>query len=248
MPFLTGLLDFPEQHLLLAYIADLELEVDRLRKRDEFLRLTARDVLRRIRTATDSIQTPSPEPLTDIRTATSLMAETLRDLQDAAGYHPAHDQVVAVAIRPMIEQVFRWQQRLTGNAEVGLKLEAEVDHVDWFPARLRHILDNLISNGLRYRDPVKAESWVRVGVRSSDRAYEFRVTDNGMGLPSRELAAARLLSQSAPIRSGDLGVGLAVVKALVEQSGGEMSAAAEEGRGSEIVLTLPRYDIDDYLV
>src|SRR6188474_3455120 len=96
------------------------------------------------------------------------------------GYHPAHDQVIAIAVRPLAEQVFRWQQRLEGAPKVALQLDLGSEHVEWFPARLRHILDNLFSNSLRYRDADKAESWVRVGLRVSPRSYEFRVSDNGL--------------------------------------------------------------------
>jgi signal transduction histidine kinase len=44
-----------------------------------------------------------------------------------------------------------------------------------------------------------------------------------------------------------LGVGLSVVRLLVEQSGGTLTVQSEGGRGTDFVLTLPRYDIDDYL-
>ena len=47
--------------------------------------------------------------------------------------------------------------------------------------------------------------------------------------------------------AAELGAGLAVVRRLVEQSGGTLTAAAGGERGSEFVLTLPRYDLLDYL-
>src|SRR5207248_2311304 len=144
----------------------------------------------------------------------------LRDLQELPGYHPAHDQVIAIPVRPLVEQVFRWQQRLLGAAQVELRLELQSEHVEWFPARLRHILDNLISNSLKYRDPDKAETWVQLGLRVSPEGYEFRVTDNGIGLPPGEQEQVfELFYRAAPVRAAGLGVGLAVVKLLVEQSG-----------------------------
>ena len=128
-----------------------------------------------------------------------------------------------------------------------LRLELDVDHVEWFPARLRHLLDNLFSNALRYRDPVKSEAWVLLGLRAADAAYEFRVSDTWMGLPAGDRQAFELLSRAAPVRAAGLGVGLPVVKLLVEGSGGALSVRSEEGRGTDFVLTLPRYDVDDYL-
>ena len=156
--------------------------------------------------------------------------------------------MVAVAVRPLAEQVFRWQQRLPGPADVALRLELEADHVEWFPARLRHILDNLLSNALRYRDPAKAESWVQVGLRASPDGYELRVSDNGRGLT----ADARdhlfdLFYRAAPVRAAGLGVGLAVVKLLVEQSGGTLTVDAGPGQGTTFTVVLPPYDLDDHL-
>ncbi|HVK10078.1 MAG TPA: ATP-binding protein [Gemmataceae bacterium] len=232
----------PDTHLLLTYVADLELEVDRLRKQGQFLRHEVRDGLRRIERLSAGPAAPA-----ELAAAARDLDAVLRDLDDTPGYHPAHDQVVAVAVRPLVEQVFRWQRRLTGNADVTLRLELEVDHVEWFPARLRHILDNLFSNALRYRDPVKGEAWVLLGLRAADTAYEFRVSDNGMGLPVDDRRAFELLSRAAPVRAAGLGVGLPVVKLLVEGSGGTLEVRSEEGRGTDFVLTLPRYDIDDFL-
>jgi signal transduction histidine kinase len=230
----------------LAYVADLELEVDRLRKQGQFLRHEAREALKRILGLCEGPATGATH-LAEVASAARDLAEVLRDLHEPPGYHPAHDQVVAIAVRPLVEQAFRWQQRLTRNREVALRLDLEVEHVEWFPARLRHILDNLLSNALRYRDPVKAESWVHVGLRASDGAYEFHVSDNGMGLPDQDRRAFELLSRAAPVRAAGLGVGLPVVRLLVEQSGGTLSVRSEQGRGTDFVLTLPRYDLDDYL-
>jgi signal transduction histidine kinase len=144
--------------------------------------------------------------------------------------------------------VFRWQQRLTGSRGVEFRLELETDHVEWFPARLRHILDNLIANALRHRDPAGAGPWVAVGLRATDGGYDFRVSDNGAGPPPGEdRRVLELFYRSAPARAAGFGAGLAVVGLLVEQSGGRLTARPREGPGTDFVLTLPRYDLLDYL-
>src|SRR5581483_6243290 len=146
------------------------------------------------------------------------------------------------------EQVFRWQQRLTGARGSLLRLELEADHVEWFPARLRHILDNLFAHALRFRDPAEATPWVSLGLRAAAGSYELRVSDNGVGPPPGEdRRVLDLFYRAAPIREAGLGAGLAVVKLLVEQSGGTLTARPREGRGTDFLLTLPRYDLLDYL-
>lgn len=156
--------------------------------------------------------------------------------------------MIDVAVRPVTEQVFRWQQRLQGAPDVALRFELETEHVEWFPARLRHILDNLIANSLKYWDPEKDERWVKVGLRVSPDAYEFRVTDNGIGMePAQRNEILKLFYRAAPAREAGMGVGLAVVKLLVEQSGGTVTVDSETRQGTSVVVVLPRYQIDDFL-
>src|SRR4051794_11274184 len=236
---------------LLAYLADLELEVDRLRKQSQFVQHEVRETLLGVqrlcaaRNGTDDTLSPLAEIDRDVRQ----LATLLQDLREVSGYHPAHDQVIAVAVRPLAEQVFRWQQRLQRADGVALRLDLTVEHVEWFPARLRHVLDNLLSNALKYRDADKAEQWVRLALRASPDGYEFRVTDNGVGMPRQDRThVLELFHRSAPARAAGLGVGLAVVKLLVEQSGGTLTADSGEGQGSSFVAVLPRYDLEDFLL
>lgn len=91
---------------------------------------------------------------------------------------------MAIAVRPVAEHVFRWQQRLTGASRVELRLELEQDHVEWFPARLRHILGNLFADALRHRDPAAEPGWVAVGLRATAAGYELRLSDSGVGPPA----------------------------------------------------------------
>jgi signal transduction histidine kinase len=237
--------------LLLAYVADLELEVDRLRRQAQFVQQEVREALRQIRRL--CAEAPGGDAplarLAEVGRVAADLVGVVRDLQEPLGYHPAHDQVVAIAVRPLVEQVFRWQQRLESAAQVTLRLELESEHVEWFPARLRHVLDNLLSNALKYRDPEKAEGWVRVGLRVSTEGYELRVEDNGFGLPpGAGDHVFELFYRAAPARAAGLGVGLAVVKLLVEQSGGTLTVESKPGRGTSFVAVLPRYDVDDYLL
>ncbi len=237
-------------NVLLAYVADLELEVDHLRKQGQLVQQETRDALKRIRrSCAGTTETQdAANALSQIDAAARELAAVLRDLHEPAGYHPAHDQVVAIAVRPLAEQVFRWQQRLAGAPGVVLRLELEAEHVEWFPARLRHVLDNLLSNALKYRDPDKADSWVSLGLRATPAAYELRVSDNGLGLPAAARAGVfDLFYRAAPARAAGLGVGLAVVKLLVEQSGGSLTVDSGVSQGTTFVVTLPRYDVDDYL-
>jgi len=238
----------PDHQRLAAYVADLELEVDRLRRQGQFVRQAVQDTLKQIVGHADGAPDPNAPAIVAIATAAADLSGLLRELQEPPGYHPAHDQVVAIAVRPLAVQVFRWQQRLIGALDVQLRLNLEADYIEWFPARLRHVLDNLLSNALRYRDPAKGESWVQLRLRSTPEGFELRVSDNGLGLPvGQRDHLFELLYRAAPVRAAGLGVGLAVAKLLVEQSGGTLTVESGEGKGSTFTLTLPPYDLNDHL-
>ncbi len=235
---------------LLAYVAELELEVDRLRRQARFIEKTATETLTRIlRLCTGPGSGESQSTLAEVGFTARQLVEVVRDLHDSSGYHPAHDQVVAIAVRPLAEQVFRWQQRLTGSHEVELRLEFAIDSVEWFPARLRHILDNLFAHALRHREPTGIGPWVALGLRTTDdSSYELRISCNGSSLhPGQGARGFELFDRTTPTRAADLGGGLAVVRLLVEQSGGLLHDHPGEDRGVDFVLTLPRYDLLDYL-
>jgi signal transduction histidine kinase len=234
---------------ILVYMADLELEVDRLRRQGRFLeKRTAETLSRIIQLCGESAALGPQGPIAEVGSVARQLLEVVKDMHATFGYHPTHDQVVPIAVRPLIEQVFRWQQRLTGSPHVALRLQLEIDHAEWFPARFRHLVDNLTSNAMRYRDPKAAESWVAVGFRAANGGYELRVSDNGLGPPPGEdRRSLELFFRSTPARSAGFDGCLAVVKLLVEQSGGAMQACPRENGGTDFILTLPRYDLLDYL-
>lgn len=232
--------------LLLSYVADLELEVDRLRRQGEFLRSEVRDTLKKVQSL--CVANEGAVDRAGVEAEISRLVAVLRDFRELPGYHPAHDQVIAIAVRPLIEQVFRWQQRLLHVAQVTLKLDLETEAIEWFPSRFRHILDSLFSNSLKYRDPDKQESWVQVEFRVGAEGYELKVSDNGMGVPQEEQQRLfDLFYRTAPARAAGLGIGLAIVKLLVEQSGGQITLTSKSGEGTTLRALLPRYDLDDYL-
>lgn len=237
------------RQLLLPYVAELELEVDRLRKHGQFIQHEIRELLKQILvvSASESHEGSTPPGLAQITKQAQMLATTLRDLRDTSGYHPSRDQVSSIALRPLVEQVFRWQQRLQDAPNTVLQLQLEMESLEWFPARLRHVLDNLLSNTLKYRDDNK-QGVVLVELKALPKAYEVRVSNNGAGISSKDQAELfELFYRAVPARANGFSGGLAVVKFLVEQSGGSMTVDSGPEQGGAFVVVLPRYDVDDYL-
>lgn len=109
-------------------------------------------------------------------------------------------------------------------------------------ARLAQVFANLLNNAAKYTEP---GGQIRFAVRRRDGEVEASIRDDGVGI-SREMLphVFDLFAQadgSLQRSQGGLGIGLTLVKKLVELHGGEVEARSEGlGRGTEIVVRLPR--------
>ena len=235
---------------IMKYAAELELEVDRLRRREQFLRHETQRFSQDVFSLSENCDSndSSADSLRSVSECSQAFRELLADVDEPPGYHPAFDQVIAVAVRPLAESTFRWHQRVNDAHDTTLRLQLDREYIEWFPARLRHILDNLFSNALRFRDPEKGEMRVGLQLRTTQDGYELRFTDNGLGMsPNETMGMFEIFYRAAPTRSAGLGVGLAVVKFLVEQCCGTLSIESGKGQGTSIHVVLPRYDLHDHV-
>ena len=103
--------------------------------------------------------------------------------------------------------------------------------------RLQQVFSNLVSNAFKYTPP---GGTVTVSVKTEDAWAVVSVRDEGEGIPPERLPRIFELFQRATSTGSGLGVGLAVVKALVEAHGGTVTAASEGlGRGATFTVRLP---------
>ncbi len=123
--------------------------------------------------------------------------------------------------------------------EVDAVAESLWVHAD--PARLVQIVGNILNNAAKYTQPGGS---VRLRVRHDGQEVIISVQDNGAGIPSELLPHVfELFTQgewSADRSQGGMGIGLALVRRLVELHGGTIEAhSAGLGQGSEFVVRLP---------
>jgi signal transduction histidine kinase len=113
--------------------------------------------------------------------------------------------------------------------------EAEEGLVDGDPVRLRQAVDNLIANALVHG----GESRVTVRATSSDDAVRIAVSDAGPGISSSE--QGRIFELGVRLAGGapGSGVGLALVRAIVEAHRGTVSVDSTPGSGSTFTIELP---------
>jgi len=209
-----------------------------------------RNPLSAIRMATATLSNPRAEaPLRErhvqlVQRQTSLIARLIDDLIDGSRVGSgefslqcrdlALEAVVGVTAEACRHALDGKRQSLTLRGP----LAAARVHAD--PHRLVQVLGNLVNHASRRTPP---EGQLLLAVELGPAEVAIRVADQGEPLPPEELARAFDLFalDSSPRRAedGGLGIGLAVVRALVEAHGGSVAARNLES-GGEVEVRLPR--------
>ena len=107
-------------------------------------------------------------------------------------------------------------------------------------ALLVQILQNLVDNALKYS---REDGKVTISFKTRKAYVDISITDNGIGIPSKELAIIfqRFYRASNAVRSttGGSGLGLFIVKSFVEQMKGTIAVSSKEGEGTTFTISLP---------
>ncbi|HII75853.1 MAG: hybrid sensory histidine kinase BarA [Methanoregulaceae archaeon PtaB.Bin056] len=119
---------------------------------------------------------------------------------------------------------------------VEISPDLPVVHVDH--TRIREVYTNLIENSIKFMQEQESPK-VRIGMRESVDGPVFFVQDNGMGIDSKYLSKIFGLFEKMDGRSAGTGIGLAIVKRIIEVHGGRVWAESEgPGKGTTICFTL----------
>jgi two-component system CheB/CheR fusion protein len=146
---------------------------------------------------------------------------------------------LASVIHQSVEVCRPLAERAKHELNVSLPPEPIYLHAD--PVRLAQVFSNLLNNACKYTEP-GGRIWLTAEREGSD--VVVNVKDTGLGIPPDKLTSIfemfTQIDRSLERAQGGLGIGLTLVKRLVEMHGGSVAAYSEgQGRGSEFVVRLP---------
>ncbi|MFZ6655797.1 ATP-binding protein [Undibacterium sp. TJN19] len=145
------------------------------------------------------------------------------------------------------------QQIITAAIETSMPLIEAAQHVltvdmadgpfmlDADPVRMGQVISNLLSNAAKYT-PARGE--IRLSVSRHEEGVLLSVTDNGMGIPAESLPLIfemfAQVGRNMDRAKGGLGIGLSLVRRLLDMHGGTVTACSEgAGKGSTFTVRLP---------
>lgn len=223
------------------------------RQKDNFLSTVAHELrspLTVLSLAVQFLRLPQADPklheqtLSRLERQTAYMARLIEDLLDLTrvrcGTFTLRREVVD--LRSVFVTAAETAQPLIESREHRLELTPFPEPL-WVigdPARLIEVVSNLLNNAATYT-PKGGRIWLSAA--KEGQTVTVRIRDDGMGIPKEMLSRVfELFARAAPAEdsSAGLGIGLALVRRLVELHGGTVEATSDgPGKGSEFIVRLP---------
>lgn len=126
------------------------------------------------------------------------------------------------------------------SINLSVELEKDLPKIKADPKLISMVFQNLLSNSVKYTDK-GGEISFKVGSKGGD--VHIRITDSGWGIPQKEQSKIfSKLYRASNVKEGDTegtGLGLYIVKSIIEESGGRITFTSKEGKGTSFFVTLP---------
>jgi signal transduction histidine kinase len=223
--------------------------VERLQLNDDQRRRLLADIAHEFRTplaviqgtiegVIDGVYPNDAAHLEPLLSEVAVMTRLLDDLQLLA--HAEAGQLVLhrepVDLAALIAEVIAAYQPQARQADVALLAKTgTLPEIELDPIRIRQVLENLLSNALRYT-PAGGNVTITAHFTTHQIVTEVRDTGRGMSDDEREKMFERFVKSAD---SGGSGLGLAIARSLVEAHGGTIRADAAPGGGTTVRFTLP---------
>jgi PAS domain S-box-containing protein len=104
--------------------------------------------------------------------------------------------------------------------------------------RVTSVIDNIITNAIKYSDSGKSQSYINIHVQVSEQACVIRVEDNGIGMSDDTLQKAFKMFYRGTNKASGSGLGLFIVKETLDKIGGTIGMTSQLGMGTTIIITV----------
>ena len=197
-------------------------------------------------------QLPAEQRLQLARTAQNQgqrMAAMFRDLKTHQQYDedPNFVRPQAISLQNILIAVQEAYQRLAEQKNITLHIKSCLQQVMADPERLQAVLENLVNNALKYT-PEGGEVKVKCALTDSSSEIQISVADSGIGIaPEHQPKIFDRFYRTEKARSrdqGGTGLGLSVVKIILQAHGRDIFLESTPGQGSRFYFYLPKVTVE----
>jgi light-regulated signal transduction histidine kinase (bacteriophytochrome) len=170
----------------------------------------------------------------------SLMASLLEDLVELSRIGRIEDKKTEISVQEVIKSVWAGVSTSLATQDVEFVCPENLPQVVYPEKRLYQIFSNLLSNAVKFKSENKIPQ-VEIGYQENKGNYTFFVRDNGIGIEQKyHNKIFDVFSQLRETESEGTGMGLAIVKKIVEANLGKVWVESQKGAGSTFYFTIPK--------
>ncbi len=166
----------------------------------------------------------------------SRLKKAIKELSEIAKIQKESQQPrEELSIRQVLREVSQDIAALISESSAQVVLDMHVETIHYPAKHLRSILYNLLSNALKYRCPSR-KPLITITTRSQDEGVHLTVSDNGLGLTESQVGKLFFMFKRLHTHVEGTGVGLYMVKRIVENYGGRIWVESKPGVGTTFHL------------
>ncbi|MDO1447011.1 PAS domain-containing sensor histidine kinase [Rhodocytophaga aerolata] len=187
----------------------------------------------------DRLQANEQTQLEYVSKSVIKLRKTIDDLTDIARVQKDLDaQVEQISFQTMFEEVYEDVASLAKLSQAQIITQFDVAQVPFSKKNMKSIFYNLLSNAIKYHS---AERLPQIKVHTYQRGEYtvLSVDDNGLGIPERSKDKLFKMFKRFHTHVEGTGIGLYIVKRVVENSGGKIEVESREGQGSTFLIYFP---------
>jgi PAS domain S-box-containing protein len=164
---------------------------------------------------------------------------TIRDLSEIAKLQKENEQRELLLFSKIYDEILKDLESLAHQSGVELLTDFRVSEIRYPPRHLRSIMYNLLSNAIKYASPERSPR-VKVSTYREEGAICLQVEDNGLGMDSRQQGKLFKMFTRMHTHVDGTGIGLYMIKRIVENNQGSIKVSSKEGQGSIFTVCFDR--------
>ena len=147
------------------------------------------------------------------------------------------EKQVQVSLNELVPEIINM---VAPPENIVITIENELPVIEGEETRIIQLFENLLSNAVKYMD--KPQGRVRIGCVEEDDFWKFSIADNGRGIEEKHFERIFRIFQtlSGQEEFESTGIGLTVIKKIVELYGGKIWVESKVSEGSTFFFTLPK--------
>ena len=162
--------------------------------------------------------------------ASTHLTDMIGSILEYSRKNDTEQTVEQVDVHELVTQIIHL---LFAPKHIQISIDGQLPHISTQKFKLQQVFQNLISNAIKYND--KQDAIIKIGCIDDGEFYKFYVKDNGPGIAKEDRARIFNLFETTGNKSksdSSTGVGLNIMKVLVEEQGGKITVESEPGEGS----------------